>query len=250
MKFLLLGTGGWISPPHLDFISILVEVSNKLILIDPSEYCVRRIQRLGIDLEKIDLVLVTHSHGDHALGFPTLVIWLSHLNVRKKVRVLALESVIEDLRLLLRATRIEKHENKVVEYVPIAMSNVRDPCVVYRDDVCEIRAILTRHTVECLAFRITELSSGKSITYTGDTAPCEEIVKLAQGTDVLICETSCLSEEARMFGHSCTKDAVELAKKAGAKLLVPVHYYVTGDIVISDCGVPILVPIVNHWYVV
>ncbi len=250
MRFLLLGTGGWISPPYLDFISILVEVGNKLILIDPSEYCVRRIQRLGIELSKIDLVLVTHSHGDHALGFPTLVIWLSHLNTGKKIRVLALDSVINDLRLLLRATRIEKHESRVVDYLPIDISSVRRPSIVYRDDVCEIRAVLTRHTVECLAFRITELDTGKSLTYTGDTAPCDEIVELAQRSDILICEASCLSEEARDYGHSSTKDAVELARRASVRLLVPVHYYVTGDIIFEKSDVPILVPTVNHWYMV
>ncbi len=248
MKFLLLGTGGWISPPSLDFVSILVKTRSHTILIDPSEGCVRRLQRIGINLEDIDLVLVTHSHGDHALGFPTLVIWLSHLKVNRKIRVIALESVIQDLKLLIKATRIEKHANNVVEYIPIKEEQVKEPSTVFQDDDVEIRAVLTKHTVECLAFRVTERASGKCLVYSGDTAPCENIIKISLDADVLIHETSCLSEEARDYGHSCVKDAIEIAKRAKAKLLVPTHFYATGDIVVEKTEVPVLVPIVNHWY--
>ena len=65
------------------------------------------------------------------------------------------------------------------------------------------------------------------IVYTGDTAPCENIIKLAKDADVLIHEaTFSKDEDAKIIwnqGHSRTIDAAEIAKKANVKLLILTH---------------------------
>lgn len=65
------------------------------------------------------------------------------------------------------------------------------------------------------------------IVYTGDTAPCENIIKLARDADILIHEaTFSRDENAKIIwnqGHSRTIDAAEIAKKANVKLLILTH---------------------------
>jgi ribonuclease BN (tRNA processing enzyme) len=53
---------------------------------------------------------------------------------------------------------------------------------------CIISCAKTTHTDNSLAYRIE--SQGKAVVYTGDTEPCEEVMELAEGADVLIHECS------------------------------------------------------------
>ncbi|MCG7840869.1 MAG: ribonuclease Z [Methanomassiliicoccales archaeon] len=67
---------------------------------------------------------------------------------------------------------------------------------------------------------------GLNIVYSGDSSPCQEMRDASQGADVLIHEatvTSDLSEKAKEYGHSTSKDAAVLAKDVDAKVLYLVH---------------------------
>jgi ribonuclease Z len=74
------------------------------------------------------------------------------------------------------------------------------------------------------AYRV-ETGSG-TVVYSGDTAPCEEMIALARDADILIHEAAFLDEiiEARsMQGHSGPRGAGRIAQQAGAKKLVLTH---------------------------
>ena len=67
---------------------------------------------------------------------------------------------------------------------------------------------------------------GRKIVYTGDTGPAEDVVKLAEGADLLIHEATFddeLSERAREDGHSTPSQAAGIAKEAKARRLVLTH---------------------------
>ena len=64
---------------------------------------------------------------------------------------------------------------------------------------------------------------GRIITILGDTAPCDNAVRLARDADVLVHEATFgaeLADKAIEYGHSTTLHAAETAKKAGARRLV------------------------------
>ena len=67
---------------------------------------------------------------------------------------------------------------------------------------------------------------GQKVTYSGDTRPCEKMIELAQGSDVLIHEATYEHEDqdkAIENCHSTSKEAAEIAKEANVKLLVLTH---------------------------
>lgn len=67
---------------------------------------------------------------------------------------------------------------------------------------------------------------GRKIVYTGDTRFSEKIIELAKDCDVLIHDATVeasLDEQAKEFGHSTTKEAALIAKKANAKILFLTH---------------------------
>lgn len=67
---------------------------------------------------------------------------------------------------------------------------------------------------------------GRKIVYTGDSMPHETLVETARGADVLIHDATsdaALEEKANRYGHSSSRQAAEIAKKAGVGLLVLTH---------------------------
>ncbi len=60
-----------------------------------------------------------------------------------------------------------------------------------------------------------------------DTRRCDAVVRLAERADLLVCESTFLSEEgdvAAAYGHLTAAQAAEIARDAGARRLVLTHF--------------------------
>jgi ribonuclease BN (tRNA processing enzyme) len=73
------------------------------------------------------------------------------------------------------------------------------------------------HGIPAFAVRI---EAGSSLTYSGDTAPCESLVELARGTDTLLCEAE---SPTKSDVHHTPEGAGETAAAAGAGRLIVTH---------------------------
>lgn len=71
---------------------------------------------------------------------------------------------------------------------------------------------------------VATLRKGLKIVYTGDTKPCDNVLKISTDADVLIHDGTFLEEElTEDKAHADVKKAAEIAKKAGVKWLVLTH---------------------------
>ena len=67
---------------------------------------------------------------------------------------------------------------------------------------------------------------GRRVVYTGDTAPCEAVIEVARGCDLLIHDCTFADEDAeraRETGHATATEAARVALDAGAQRLVLTH---------------------------
>lgn len=67
------------------------------------------------------------------------------------------------------------------------------------------------------------IKKGVKVAYSGDTAPCGNLVTISEGADVLIHDAT-FTEEKEDRLHAGAKEAAEIAKKAGVKKLVLTHF--------------------------
>ncbi len=240
MKVIPLGTGGWVSNPLLGNVSLLVEVGNSRILIDAGEGTYRALRMCGFDVNDLDLMLITHRHGDHVMGLSTLALFARSKGIMLKVY--GPRDV--DLQRLFDALGIPQYLS-AIEFHPIDPSP--EPLTVLITHDYRVTAVLADHTVQTLAYRI-DAADGSCITYSSDTRPTKNIVNLAKGCTLLIHETSGnpgTEEASHLHGHSTTSEAIQIAREAGVKYLMPIHYYVEPPIlsnVGNDVGIVIPLP--------
>jgi len=86
-----------------------------------------------------------------------------------------------------------------------------------------IASVPVAHNPESLAYKLTG-PDGKSVVYSGDTDFSENLIDLAAGADLLICE-SAFPSEFKVPGHLTPPEAGTIASRARVGSLVLTHLY-------------------------
>ncbi len=86
-------------------------------------------------------------------------------------------------------------------------------------------AIHVQPWLDSLAYRLD--SSEGSVLFTGDTEPCQSVIDLAQGADVMLCmcwdDQQIMNANGEKVGQCGTTGAAEMAQSASIKKLVLSH---------------------------
>ncbi|NLZ98634.1 MAG: MBL fold metallo-hydrolase [Micrococcus sp.] len=113
-----------------------------------------------------------------------------------------------------------------------------DPLVVFQDEGVQVRATLVSHHPTAPAFGFRFDTPAGSVTISGDTAPCKNLIQLAQDTDLLLHEVISLETMAALYtdaamlqatmdhhrrAHTTAEDAGRVASQANAKALALHH---------------------------
>lgn len=89
--------------------------------------------------------------------------------------------------------------------------------------------VRTRHPAKCLAMRVS-CDDGTTLAYTADAALTGELAAFCAGVDVLICECSLYAGyDGQAMGHMSCEDVVTLARAARPATLVLSHLPIYGD---------------------
>ncbi|MCD6300984.1 MAG: ribonuclease Z [Staphylothermus sp.] len=216
VRVYMLGTGAAI-PINRGLPCIALRVNSDIYLLDTGEGCQQRLFKAGLGVVKVKTIFITHLHGDHYLGLFGMFQSMHLLNRDKPLTIFAPQKLGKVL-----STFIETGLAKLGYSLDFVSVNEGE---IYRDDKISVECFKVDHGIEAYGYRIN-LSNGKSITYTGDTRPCDNVLEHAKKTTILIHEatfTSDLRKEAYEQGHSTAADAALIASKAGVNELVLTH---------------------------
>jgi ribonuclease Z len=200
----------------------------------------QRLNQVNVRWQDIDAVFFTHLHSDHVVGFPDL--WLTGWLVGErrdrplsvfgpagtKDMVSYLEKAFQiDIRIRIEDDRC-KPEGAVIEATDI------EEGIVYQKGDVKVTAFEVDHPPLKPAFGYRVDAGGRSVVLSGDTRFSENLIRHAQGVDLLVHEVIApdslsragyLAERiARIAAHHTTPEqAGEIFARAKPKLAVYSH---------------------------
>jgi ribonuclease BN (tRNA processing enzyme) len=221
VKLTVLGCSGTYPGPKSACSSYLIESQGFRLVLDAGNGSFGELQK-HCDLRDIDAVLLSHLHADHCLELiPNTYVRRYHpAGPQPRLPVYGPTGTQERL---CRAFD---------DWPADSLSDVYDfrPVVPGVLDIGPFRVDLTRvaHPVEAYGTRLT--ADGRSLTYSGDTSECDDLIRLATGTDLFLCESAFLDRPDNPPGvHMCGREAGEHATKAGVGRLVLTHLVPWGN---------------------
>jgi ribonuclease BN (tRNA processing enzyme) len=215
MKLTILGCAGSFPGPESPCSSYLVEAEGFRLLVDFGTGALSALQRFA-GLYAVDAILLSHLHADHILDACSYVVARRYApgGPLPTIPVYAPAGAPERLA----AAYGGPEEGPLDDvYRFYALQSGTFPIGPF-----EVTVDRVNHPVETYAMRLEH--GGRILTYSGDTAPCEALARLAQGADVFLCEASYLDGMDNPPDlHMTGRDAGELATKAGVGTLLLTH---------------------------
>jgi len=242
----------------------LIRWNDEGLLFDPGEGTQRQFIFANIAPTVISRIFISHFHGDHCLGLPSILMRLNLDKVLHQIHCYYPASGSKYFKRLRRST-IYHESIHVVEHPVFEEGIVED------DGKFKIAAVFLDHSVETIGWRLTEpdtrkfhrdkldtfgiqgpmvkelqkkesiwvngqnvsidevswIRQGDAIAIVSDTRFCQKAVELARGAKVLICESTYLNahrQHAKKHYHLTAEQAATIAKEAGVQQLILTHF--------------------------
>jgi ribonuclease BN (tRNA processing enzyme) len=214
MRLTVLGCAGSFPGPESACSAYLVEADGFRLLIDFGSGSLSALQRYaGIDA--VDAILLTHLHCDHMLDACTYVV------VRRYAPGGPMPPlpVYAPLGAAERISAAYSAENEPVDdvYTFYGLQPGTFPIGPFT-----VTADRVNHPIETYGVRVEH--DGHVLAYSSDTAPCEPLLRLAQGADLFLCEASYLDGVVNPPDlHLTGREAGEAATKADDGRLLLTH---------------------------
>ena len=199
-------------------------------MIDCGEGTQRQLRMAGISSCKVTKLLITHFHGDHALGIPGLLQSLVANQCQKTIEIYGPVGTKKHIYHMMKGIEFQGYKRLKYKVTELSKSKV-----FYKDKDLSLKCGKADHTTPTLMYQFKEndklkinlkylkkfglkthpllgkLQQGKDIVYKGkkisvkkattgkkgkkitiilDTAPSRNLSKFAQDSDLLICEST------------------------------------------------------------
>ena len=227
----------------------MIVANNAAYVIDCGDGVARQLVFADVPLTSIRHIFITHQHSDHNADYGNLIwlAWAAGLRTRvdtwgppplEKMTKLFFEMNAYDID-----TRIS-NEGRVPIVPLVHVHEIRDNGAVVADANVKVSAALVDHPPVVPAFGYRFDGPDRSIVISGDTAPSDNLVKLARGADVLVHSVMYPAAIDRLVGRvpnaamlkqsilahqTSAEDAGRIAQAAGVKTLVLSHLVPADD---------------------
>jgi ribonuclease Z len=220
-KLIFLGTASAIPDQQHENTHFAIAFEDRILMVDSASNPVVRLEQAGLNHEQLTDVIVTHFHPDHVSGVPSLLMSTWLMGRKKAINIYALDYTLERIKRMMVDYDWESWPN----FYPVHFVSVADQelALVLENDHVRVLASPVRHLVPTIGLRMEFQANKKVLAYSCDTEPCQEVVRLAKGADILIHEAT-----GATLGHTSAEQAGDIARQAGVGKLYLIHYPVGG----------------------
>ena len=255
MKLILLGTGGGPRPRKASSAPAQVILFNDAAyVVDCGDGVARQLVFANVPLPSLRNIFLTHHHSDHNADYGNLILlaWAAGLRTRVDAwgppPLAKMTKLFFDMNAYDIATRIAD-EGRVPLVPLVHVHELSKGGPVMQDENLKVTAALVHHPPVVPAFGYRFDAPDRSIVISGDTTPSDNVIKLAQGADVLVHDAfyepgldrlvagvpnARSLKQSIMSHHTTAEDAGRVAQAAGVKTLVLSHLVPGDDSAVTD----------------
>ncbi|HOE70261.1 MAG TPA: MBL fold metallo-hydrolase [Brevefilum sp.] len=210
-----LGTANALPNKDRESTHFLVESGEQKILVDCAGNPIIRFDQAGLGPCFITDIILTHFHPDHVAGLPILLLDLLIMGRKDPLNIYGLDKVIDQAEGMLELFEWQDWG----DFFPVQFHRIPDQVLlnVLNTESVRIWTSPVHHLIPTIGVRMQ--FPGGSMCYSSDTEPCDNVVELARGVDILIHEAT-----GGEIGHSLPEQAGEIAQRASASQLLLIHY--------------------------
>jgi ribonuclease Z len=263
-ELVVLGTASQVPTRERNHNGCFLRWDTEGVLFDPGEGTQRQLILAGLPASAITRICVTHFHGDHCLGLAGIFQRLSldgvvrpvpvyfpaggqpyferlrgaavfHESAEVHPRPVAGGGDVDDWPGFTLSARRLDHGTETLGWRLVEPDGRRmlperlEALGVHGPDISRLQregSLVVKGRRVRLG-EVTETRPGQRFAFVMDTRLCDAAFELAEGVDLLVCESTYLQKDAalaRDYGHLTAAQAARIALEAGARRLVLTHF--------------------------
>jgi len=149
-----LGTAGAIPTRERHLSAVAMERKGRLLLFDCGEGTQYRLLHADLNRARVDVVFITHLHGDHLYGLPGLAATIGQLQRDRAMTVVGPTGL---QRFMAAAAGVSEQEMPYgLEVVEVEPASMQGPVTVYETDEFVVTARPLKHRVPTVGYRLEE----------------------------------------------------------------------------------------------
>ena len=197
----------------------LISAPEQNFLVDCGATSLVAMRRFAVEPNSISTILVSHLHGDHFGGIPFFILDAQLVSKRKSPLLIAGPRGLEDR--VRRAMEVLFPRSSSVKRIFELRFREMEPGAEEQLGGITVRPYEVSHPCGNPPLALRMGCGGKTITYTGDTEWCENLVPAAKGADLLIAEAYTFDKPIRY--HLNFKTLKANARALAARRIVLTH---------------------------
>ena len=219
----ILGSGTCVPSLKRSSCSVLMEVGQSKLLFDSGPGTIRRLLEAGTTIFEISHIFYSHFHLDHSGEFVPILFSTKYPDGQQRKAPLTVTAARGFKHFYAKLGEVYGHWMELAPGLLIIkeLDNRRRDAYQFEDFSIESTPVV--HNEESIAYRVSA-PDGTSVVYSGDTDFSENLIDLADGANLLICECA-MPDEFKADRHLTPSLAGEIASRAKVGQLVLTHFY-------------------------
>jgi len=219
LDLLFLGTGDAFGSGGRLQTATLLTAPGIRALVDCGPSTLPALRRADIDPESIDLVLLTHLHGDHFGGIPFLLMDAHYASRRTRPLVIAGPDGVQE-RVTLAQDAFFPGKGALPLTFPLTWVEWADGRRVTWPGV-SVTPVAMPHSESTPCYGLRLDCGGRTVSFSGDTGWTPRLPELSFGADLFVCE--CFGFDSAPPGHLDFRTLEDARESLGCRRLILTH---------------------------
>jgi ribonuclease BN (tRNA processing enzyme) len=218
-RVICLGSGDAFSSGGRMQSAYIVESPEGSLLLDCGATILASLNNRKLSLEPVDMIFISHLHGDHIGGLPFLFLHYMYIEPRRRPLVIAGPPEVESrVRTLFETT----YRDTAAEPLPFELEflEAQPGCPITFKDI-RIEPFIVPHLMNPASYGCVITAGDRKIVYSGDSGWTESFIQHTQGADLFLCE--CTFFESRSETHMDYPRIMENLDRFRVKRIVLTH---------------------------